>query len=149
MDDLDFKILTYLSRQGRMTWSELASQLGLSPPAAADRVHRLEANGIIQGYAAQIAPDRLGYNLTAFIAVTLERPEHRSSFLECVQAIANIQECHHITGDDDYLMKVRCRNTAELEHLISDVLKQLPGIVRTRTLIALSSPKESIVVPLE
>lgn len=142
LDNLDIEILAYLQRHGRATWSELASHLGLSGPAIADRVRRLEENKVIIGYQAQIQPTALGYDLTAFIAVTLERPEHRSPFLACIQRCPEVQECHHMTGDDDYLMKVRCRNTRDLEWFISDVLKQLPGIVRTRTSIALSTVKE-------
>ena len=112
--------------QARITWSDLANSLGLSAPAAADRVRRLEERGVIQGYAALINPNSLGYMLTAFISVSLDRPEHRAAFLQQVESLAEIQECHHITGEDDYLLKVRCRNTQDLERLISDDLKNLP-----------------------
>lgn len=148
LDDTDLEILKLLVGQGRMTWAELAGRLGLSAPATADRVRRLEDSGLIQGYSAILDAPQLGYGLTAFIAVTLDRPEHRAGFLACVQAQPEIQECHHVTGDDDYLMKVRCRGTADLEHLISEVLKQIPGVLKTRTLIALSTPKETTALPL-
>ena len=145
---LDLKVIQHLMRRARMTWSDLASSLGLSAPAAADRVRRLEERGVIQGYAALINPHSLGYNLTAFISVTLERPEHRAAFLEKVAALAEIQECHHVTGEDDYLLKARCRNTQDLERLISDELKSLPGLLKTRTTIALSTLKETTVLPI-
>lgn len=141
LDRLDLKVLAHLELRGRSTWSDLAGQLGLSGPATADRVRRLEEAGVITGYRAVIQPAALGYDLTAFIAVTLERPEHRQPFLDCIQNRPEVQECHHMTGDDDYLMKVICRNTGDLEHLLSEVLKQLPGVVRTRTSIALSTIK--------
>jgi Lrp/AsnC family leucine-responsive transcriptional regulator len=70
------------------------------------------------------------------------------AFLASVQAIPEIQECHHITGDGDYLLKVRCRGTRELEHLITDQLKVIPGVVRTRTTIVLSTLKETPILPL-
>lgn len=148
LDDLDIKILTLLAQQGRMTWSELASQLGLSPPAAADRVRRLEERGMIAGYSARIDAEALGLDLTAFIAVTLAQPQHRAGFLAAVQATEAILECHHVTGDDDYLLKARCRNTRALESLISDWLKSVEGVLKTRTLIVLSTVKETLTPPL-
>lgn len=135
--------------QGRITWSELAGILELSAPATAERVRRLEERKIIKGYTALIDPEAVGCELTAFIAVTLERPEHRAAFLQRVQELAEIQECHHVTGEDDYLLKVRCRNTKDLEQLVSENLKGLPGILRTRTTIVLSTTKETPILPLQ
>jgi Lrp/AsnC family transcriptional regulator, leucine-responsive regulatory protein len=135
--------------QGRITWSELAGILELSAPATAERVRRLEERKIIKGYTALIDPEAVGCELTAFIAVTLERPEHRAAFLQRVQELAEIQECHHVTGEDDYLLKVRCRNTRGLEQLVSENLKGLPGILRTRTTIVLSTTKETPILPLQ
>lgn len=148
LDKLDYKVLHYLMAQGRITWSELAGHLELSAPATADRVRRLEEQQVITGYAALVNPDAIGCHLTAFIAVTLEHPQHRAEFLNKVHQLADIQECHHITGDDDYLLKVRCGTTKALEHLISEELKSLPGILRTRTTIALSTVKETPALPL-
>ncbi|KAA8999783.1 Lrp/AsnC family transcriptional regulator [Paenibacillus spiritus] len=148
MDATDLRILQILMKQGRMTWSELAAGLGLSPPAAAERVRRLEEQGVIRGYCAQIDPDRAGCPLAALIAVSLERPEHRQSFLDYVRETAEIQECHHTAGDDDYLLKVRCRDTRDLERIISEEIKSLPGIIRTRTTIILGTVKETPNIPL-
>jgi len=148
IDTLDIKILSYLVPQGRITWSELAAQVGVSAPAVAERVRKLEDRGIIQGYTVRLDAERLGHHLTAFIAVTLERPEHRAAFLDQVHALAAIQECHHVTGDNDYLLKVRCRHPRHLEQIISDSLKALPGVVRTRTVIALSTVKETTALPV-
>lgn len=148
MDGLDLKVLQQLMRHARMTWSELASVLGLSAPAAADRVRRLEDKGVIQGYATLINPANLGYTLTAFVSVTLEHPQHRAAFIAKVEALPEIQECHHVTGDDDYLLKVRAQSTQDLERIISDELKSLSGIQRTRTAIALSTLKETTALPV-
>ena len=148
LDDLDFKIINHLMGQGRTTWSDLAALLQLSAPAAADRVRRLEERGVIVGYGAIASPAALGFTLLAYVAVTLERPEHRAPFLEWVQQTPEIQECHHIAGEDDYWLKVRCRHTQDLERLLSDRLKSLPGLVRTRTTIVLSTVKETTALPL-
>jgi len=147
LDETDSKIVQYLMMYGRATWAELASILDLSAPGSADRVRRLEERGIIKGYAALVDPESIGCRVTAFIAVTLERPEHRVEFLKRVHELPEIQECHHVAGDDDYLLKVRCLNTSHLDHVISDQLKGLQGILRTRTMIVLSSLKETPVLP--
>ncbi len=148
LDSIDIKILGYLMQHGRITWSELAGNLGLSSPATADRVRRLEEKGAIVGYTAQINPDVVGCPLMAFVAVTLEHPQYRAPFLEKVQQLAEIQECHHMTGDDDYVLKIRCRGTSDLERLISEELKGVRGVLKTRTSIVLSSPKETHDLPL-
>lgn len=148
LDTLDCKVIQYLMTQGRITWSELAGHLQLSAPATADRVRRLEDRQVITGYAALVNPESVGCHLTAFIAVTLEQPQYRAEFLEIVHQLAEIQECHHVTGDNDYLLKIRCRTTKDLEYLISEHLKKLPGL-RTRTTIALSTVKETPVLPVK
>ena len=148
MDYIDYEVIARIMDRGRITWSELAASVDLSAPATADRVRRLEERGIIKGYSALVDPEAIGCFLTAFIAVSLDRPEHRITFLERVQALPAIQECHHVTGDDDYLLKVRCHNTKDLEQIISNQLKELPGIVKTRTTVVLSTIKETPVLPL-
>ncbi len=148
MDTIDLKIIQSLMSRGRVTWSELAATLDLSAPATADRVRRLEERGAVRGYAALVDPEAVGCGLTAFIAVTLERPEHRDPFLQRVLELSEIQECHHIAGDDDYLLKVRCHSTRDLEQIISERIKSLQGLVRTRTTIVLSTTKETPALPL-
>lgn len=148
LDALDLKVLVLLAQSARMTWAELANQIGISPPAAADRVRKLEEAGVIQGYAARLDASRLGYDLTAFIAVTLGQPRDREGFLTAVHSTPEIQECHHVAGEGDYLLKVRCRGTAGLERLITEQLKAIPGVMQTRTTIALSTVKETIALPL-
>jgi Lrp/AsnC family leucine-responsive transcriptional regulator len=143
LDELDLKILQTLTQSGRVTWADLAQSCGVSSPAIADRVRRLEKRGVIQGYTVQLAPQSLGYDLTAFVSVSLDRPEHRPSFLHYIQTHPAIQECHHIAGDGDYLLKVRCPKTVDLERILSDEIKGLPGVVKTQTTIVLSTVKET------
>ena len=148
MDELDFKIISALMRQGRMTWAELGSLLGLSAPATADRVRQLESKGVIKQFAALVNADAVGFGLTAFVAIVLDRPQHRAKFLERVQALPEIQECHHVAGEDDYWLKVRCMNTHHLDWLVSEQLKAIPGVIRTRTTIVLLTNKETSSLPL-
>src|SRR6187551_3352489 len=98
MDNLDYKAIAELMAQGRRTWADLAADLGLSAPAAADRVRRLEERGVIRGYAALVDPAAVGCELTAFVAVTLARPADRAPFLALVARLPEVQECHHTAG---------------------------------------------------
>ena len=149
MDSFDMKIIQILMENARITWADLASEIGLSAPATADRVHRLEEQEVITGYGAIVDPEHVGSECAAFVAVTLERPSNRPSFLNRVKELKEIQECHHIAGDDDYLLKVRCRNTKDLDRVISMELKGLPGVIRTRTMIVMDTCKETHQVPLQ
>jgi len=147
LDTLDSKLLTALQQDGRMTWAELGARLGLTPPAAADRAARLQAKGVIAGYAARVNPAALGLELTAFIEVTLEHPRARAGFLKKVKALPSILECHHVAGDFDLLLKVRVATTGHLEKLITGVLKSAPGVARTKTTIVLGTAKEISAYP--
>lgn len=148
MDALDYKALSRLQQFGRDSWKHLGEILGITAQAAADRIHRLEEQGVVHGYAALIDPDSVGLHVAAFVAVSLERPKHREPFLEHVSSLSEVQECHHVSGDDDYLLKVRCRGTSDLERLVDDEIRALPGVVRTRTTIVLRSTKETVALPL-
>jgi Lrp/AsnC family transcriptional regulator, leucine-responsive regulatory protein len=148
MDHLDFKALDAMQAHGRTTWAELATILGLSAPAAAERVRQLESAGVILGYAALLNADALGYHLMAFVAISLERPQHRAPFLNAIQHMPEVQECHHVAGDDDYLLKVRCLNTRHLDWLLNEQIKAVEGITRSRTTIVLNTHKETATLPL-
>ena len=149
IDELDAQILNELVHEGRARWSALAEKLGVSSPAIADRVRRLESAGIITGYTAQLSAAALGVDITAFVSVTLEHPKFRASFIAYVRDSACVQSCHHIVGEGDFLLKVRCRSTAHLEQILTDEIKAIPGITQTRTTIALSILKDETLLPWE
>jgi Lrp/AsnC family transcriptional regulator, leucine-responsive regulatory protein len=148
LDTLDKKALNLLMRQGRATWAELGQTLGLSAPSAADRVRKLEEAKVITSYAALLDPTALGYPLTAFIFVTLANSRNRATFLRAIARMDQVAECHHVAGDDDYLLKVRCRTTADLDDLLAKQLKDKLGIARTRTTVVLATAKESVQIPI-
>jgi len=147
MDTIDISVLGALQANGRESWARIGEKVGLTGPAVAERVRRLEERGVIQGYAALIAADAAGFPLTAFVSVTLAGPAHRAVFLARVAQLPEIQECHHVTGDDDYLLKLRCRGPSDLDRLLTEELKGGPGVARTRTQVALRSEKESVGLP--
>ena len=147
MDPTDRKIIERIMKDGRVTWKELAFELKLSAPTIAERVRGLEEEKVILGYTAVVDPAAVGCDLAAFVGVTLARPDDREPFLKKVAKIAEIQECHHIAGDYDYLLKIRCANTKSLDRLISNEIKELKGVVRTQTTIVLGSLKETSMLP--
>jgi Lrp/AsnC family leucine-responsive transcriptional regulator len=135
-------------KHGRATWAELGQLLGLSAPSAAERVRKLEEQGVLRGYAALADAASLGYPLTAYVSVTLASHRQRTAFLRAIEKIEQVAECHHVAGDDDYLLKVRCRGTQDLDHFLARQLKERLGVARTRTTIVLSTAKESVRVPV-
>ena len=145
---LDSKLLNRLMTAGRATWAELGASVKLTAPAVAERVRKLEERGVIKGYAAIVDAAETGYGLTAFVAVTLDRPQHRKGFTEALIKMGEVVEIHHVAGDSDYLLKVRCQSTADLDDLLSNRIKELPGIARTRTTIVLGTVKETVVAPI-
>jgi Lrp/AsnC family leucine-responsive transcriptional regulator len=147
-DAIDLKVVETLMASGRISFADLASLVGLSAPAVAERVRGLEHRGVIRGYAALGDPIQLGCSVTAFVAVALERPEHRAPFAELIRELPEVQECHHIAGDFDYMLKVRCAALLDLERIVGEHIKGLAGVVRTRTTIALSAVKETPALPL-
>lgn len=149
MDKLDLKILNKLSNQARITLAELASDLGISSPAISERIKKHEEKGVISRYAAIINPESVNINITAFIAVTLQAPNSRNDFIELVNKLPEIQECHHIAGNEDYFLKVRCSSIRDLESLLSNKLKDKNIAYKTNSTIVLSTVKETTALPLE
>lgn len=150
LDEPDRILIARLADDARASWAGLALELGLSAPAVAERVKRLKQRGIIRGFHAVMDPPSLGLHLTAFIAVTLTHPRDRAAFLKVVRKQGEVMEAHHLAGEDDYLLKVHCRDTSHLEHFLTDILKSVPGVQRTRTSIVLGTAKNSVtVLPME
>jgi Lrp/AsnC family transcriptional regulator, leucine-responsive regulatory protein len=150
MDEVDRKTVRFLMTQGRGTWAELGKLLHLTAPAAAERARKLEADGTILGYAAIVDPQKLGFPLTAFVAVTIGDQGKRAKFLRLAERHEQIVECHHVAGEDDYLLKVRCRGTEDLDRFLSKTLKDGDlGVARTRTSVVLGTAKETARLPTE
>ena len=147
MDALDYKALTLLMEKGRAPWTEVGEALEMSAPAAAERVRKLEEKDVILGYRAIASAEALGYPLLAFVHATLETGAHRPAFLKAIVRHPQVVECHHIASDDDYLLKVRCKSTADLEQFLTVSLKDRLGVARARTTIALTTVKETTSLP--
>jgi Lrp/AsnC family leucine-responsive transcriptional regulator len=142
LDPIDYKLLDLLQQNARVTQLELAAAVGLSQPAVAERMRKLEQEGIITGYSARVDGRKLGKDIIAFIGVRIEHPKYNAGFGKKVLAIPDVLECHRITGPDSYLLKVVTEDTQSLDSLISDLLRHIPGVTRTLTTVVTSSIKE-------
>ncbi|MFN8422371.1 MAG: Lrp/AsnC family transcriptional regulator [Anaerolineae bacterium] len=146
MDTIDLVILERLQADGRVTQLDLARAVGLSQPAVAERIRKLEQRGIITGYAARVDAAKLGRDITAFVGVAIDHPRHFEAFDERVRALDDVLECHRVAGEDSYLLKVKTRNTGTLDALLVGTLRTIPGVTRTVTTIVLASIKEETAI---
>jgi Lrp/AsnC family transcriptional regulator, leucine-responsive regulatory protein len=147
MDDIDRKILDHVQLQGRASYAEIGAAVGLSVSAINDRLKKLQELGVIRGWGARVDPRAVGRGVLALMFVSLDRPEAERRFLEAATALPDVLECHHVTGDWNYLLKLRLSDIADLETVLADTIKAQPGVVRTHTMIVLSSPKETAIIP--
>ncbi|HMS54560.1 MAG TPA: Lrp/AsnC family transcriptional regulator [Fimbriimonadaceae bacterium] len=151
MDAIDYAILVILQSEGRITNAELASRIGLTPGPVLARVNKLEASGLIQGYTAVLDRERLGFPVTVFVAVIVKSHDQPTcdSFVRAVNELDEVLECHHIAGDEDYLLKVVAQSPADYERFTTEKLATIPSIQRIKTTFVLSSSKSTSRIPLE
>ena len=141
MEDTNRKIVSLLARDGRMSFTELARQTGLSVSAAQQRVSRLEQRGLIRGYAALINMDEAGLPLTAFIRIKPFDPAAADDAPQRLAHLAAIEACHSVAGEENYILKVRVASPTALEDLLQEI--RAAANVSTRTTIVLSTPYEN------
>lgn len=143
LDEIDRKLLALLQADDRVPVVELGKAIGVAPSTLNDRIRRLVKQGIITGFHAKASPEKLGLDLLAYVFVGWSDPNTEKEFLARIAASPEVTECHHVTGAWNYLMKVRLKTTRDLETFFSGVVKDVPGLQRTETLIVLSSPKDT------
>jgi Lrp/AsnC family leucine-responsive transcriptional regulator len=146
IEGLDKKIIELLQEDASLTNNEIAKKIDLSPSATHERIRKLHANGVIRKISAFIESSALEKTLCAFIYLLIDTPEHSKKFLNIIVPHNAIMECHHITGEYSYLLKVRVKDTQELEAFITETLKSQLGVIRTLTQIVLSSPKDGATI---
>ena len=151
LDDLDRRLLALLQQNGRATSVELARRLDLSPPGLQRRLRRLEAAGVIRGYTTLVNREAVGLDLLCFVEVKLahHRPDCVANFRDEVQAIPEVLECHYLTGESDYLIKIVVPNHKALETVLFEGLMRIDGVDRIHTSIVINEVKLSTVLPLE
>jgi Lrp/AsnC family leucine-responsive transcriptional regulator len=142
IDHIDLKILYILQNDGRRRLADIAADVDLSAPAVMERVKKLEASGVIRGYQALINDKKVGKDITAFISVSIGNQRDIDRFATQMTRYADILECHHVTGDESFILKVKSANTGSLEKLLGDI-RSIEGVTRTVTKVVLSTAKES------
>jgi Lrp/AsnC family leucine-responsive transcriptional regulator len=149
MDSTDRKILNILQSDARTPNAELARQVGMAPSAVLERVRKLEEKGVIRGYEARLNPKALDYGLLAFVLVrTDERIGHPDSE-QALTRIPEVQEVHHVAGQDCFLLKVRVANTDALQVLLRDQIGTIDTVRSTNTTIVLQTVKEVATIPVD
>lgn len=150
IDDLDRKILELLQRDGRITNSDLAEQIGLTPAPTLARVKKLEEAGFIKRYVALADQAKLGLPVTIFVSIILESHKLKTTldFQKAVLQIPEILECHHIAGDEDFLLKVVASSPADFEKFVLGKLAKMGGIEKVKSVFVLSSSKLDTAIPV-
>jgi Lrp/AsnC family transcriptional regulator, leucine-responsive regulatory protein len=141
VEEIDRRIVSLLSRNGRMSFTELARQAGLSVSAVHQRVRRLEADGVITGYVALCNPDIVGLPLTAFVSIKPFDPSAPDDLPERLRHLSAIEACHSVAGEENYILKVRVASPTALEELLQQIRSS--ASVSTRTTVVLSTPYEN------
>lgn len=149
LDKIDLKILRILQENSKITNLDLSKKIGLSPAPTLERVKKLEQSDIIESYHAKVNPQQMGLNVRTFVLVNLQWKKENAlaSFLEKIQKIEEIVECFIITGEADFLMKIICKDIPSYEQLLFKTLSQIEEIERLKTLMTLSTVKDSRILP--
>ncbi|MCK8464952.1 Lrp/AsnC family transcriptional regulator [Aliiroseovarius sp. S1339] len=144
MDQLDTRILSILQLDGAISMSKLSDKVGLSISACHRRVKLLEANGLITNYAARLNRKAIGLEIQVFIEAKLvsQRREDIQAFEAAILEMPEVLECHLISGEFDYLLRVAARNTEDYEKLYRERLSSIPSFAQMKTLLSLSTVKE-------
>ena len=150
IDNIDRKILRMLQENSKITNSYLSKQIGLSPAPTLERVRKLEKKGIISGYHAQLNLSKIGLGVSTFVLVSLKghNKKNINIFLDKINKVNNVIECHHITGTDDFILKVVSENIASYQKLMLDKISEIESTDSLQSMVILSTFKDNKVMPL-
>lgn len=151
LDKIDLKILKILQENSKITNLDLSKKIGLSPAPTLERVKKLESSGIIKSYHAQVNPQIIGLSVKTFVLVSLawQKENALENFINKVNEIEEIVECYIITGEADFLMHLVCKDIPTYEQLLFKTLSKIDEIERLKTLMTLSTVKDSKVLPFD
>ncbi|MBW3569660.1 MAG: Lrp/AsnC family transcriptional regulator [Gemmatimonadetes bacterium] len=147
LDEIDIRLLEMLQEHGRTSQHDLAQAVGLSSPAVAERLRKLEERGIIRQFTVLVDPRRVGRDVTAFIFVGINGSHHYPAFRSSVARHPEVLECHSVTGQGSHILKIRTDSTSTLEGLLAEI-QAWPGVQWTTTSIVLSTVKETSALAL-
>jgi Lrp/AsnC family leucine-responsive transcriptional regulator len=148
IDDIDLRILDMLQRNGKLSQAKIAGAVGLTTPSVNERIKKMERHGMIKGFVALLDHAKMGLPLTAYVDVALEHPRFEKSFVDDLERLLAVQECHYLAGDFAYRLKVKAANPTALADFIQHRLLVMRGVSRARTCVSLAAKKESTLLPL-
>jgi len=150
LDKTDLKILKPLQQNARIPMTELAEKVGLSTTPVTERVRRLERDNLITGYHAHLNPHALGQSLLVFVELKLRSKSGNifEDFKREVLKIPQILECHLVSGEYDYLIKVRLPNMSAYRDMLGNILLQLPAASESRSYVVMEEVKEEVVLDI-
>jgi Lrp/AsnC family transcriptional regulator, leucine-responsive regulatory protein len=150
LDRIDRNILIELQKNGKISNVDLATKVGLSPSPCLERVKRLENEGYILGYRAMVNPQKLGAAMLVFVEITLTKTsvDIFEEFSAAVKLHDDIQECHLVSGNFDFLLKARVADMSSYRKLLGETLLRLPGVSASRTYVVMEEVKQTTVVKI-
>jgi len=139
IDETDIEIINILIKNGRTPYADIAKQVGMKSPSVIERIKKLESEGIIKKYTTELNYKKLGYDITAFIGISIDNTQHITDFEHEISNLSDeIVECHHVTGDFTMILKVITKNTSTLSKLIK-TLRNINGVQKTNTILVFST----------
>src|SRR3954463_15197801 len=141
VDDTDRKLLAALLADARVSYADLARQVGLSAPAVQERVRKLEREGVLLGSSARLAPARVGLGVSALVGLQQREGVDADDITSALAAVPEVEDCWFVAGDEAFVVKVRVADLDDLDRTLRG-LRHVPGVTRTRTTVVLNTPFE-------
>jgi Lrp/AsnC family transcriptional regulator, leucine-responsive regulatory protein len=149
MDQRDLEIIELLQNDGKLSYAEIGEKIDLSISAVKDRIKKLIHEGVLMQNVYLVNPAALGLHICAFVQLVTPDPLDEPNFKKAINLIPEVLECHSITGEFSYLLKVRVKSTQDLEKLLSEKIKAIKGVTKTNSMITLTSSKENTQIDVE
>jgi DNA-binding Lrp family transcriptional regulator len=150
LDSIDKKIIELLQANSNITNAQLAQEIGLSPAPTLERVKKLETQGVIKSYHAVVDMASIGLGVCTFVTVSLKghNKENIEKFTKSISKIPEVVECHHVTGQADFILKVVASDIPAYQNLMLEKMTNIEGVDNMHSTVILSTFKDSRVIPL-
>jgi len=150
LDNIDRRILTILQSKAKITNAQLSQEIGLSPAPTLERVKKLEQGGIIKSYHAKLDTEKIGLGVSTFVLVSLigHNKENIDAFMNEINKIDEVIECHHITGSGDFMLKIIAKDIASYQKLMLEKVSEIKVVDNMQSMVILSTFKDSKVLPI-